>query len=50
MHNRVHLQRQLHEFKFAKEGIIMDPFLRFDELCMTMEAVGHEISSERLQF
>ncbi|CAH0493052.1 unnamed protein product, partial [Peronospora farinosa] len=46
MHNRVHLRRQLHEFKLAKGGSIMDHFLRFDELCMTMQAVGQEISAD----
>uniref|UniRef100_M4C211 Uncharacterized protein n=1 Tax=Hyaloperonospora arabidopsidis (strain Emoy2) TaxID=559515 RepID=M4C211_HYAAE len=40
MHNRVQLRRQLHEFKLAKGGSIMDHLLRFDELCMTMQAVG----------
>uniref|UniRef100_A0AAV1U517 Polyprotein n=1 Tax=Peronospora matthiolae TaxID=2874970 RepID=A0AAV1U517_9STRA len=46
MHNRVQLRRQLHEFKLAKGGSIMDHFLRFDELCMTMQAVGQEISQD----
>ena len=46
MHNRVQLRRQLHEFKLAKGGSIMDHFLRFDELCMTMQAVGQEISPD----
>ena len=46
MHNRVQLRRQLHEFKLAKGGSIMDHFMRFDELCMTMQAVGQEISQE----
>uniref|UniRef100_A0AAV1TC67 CCHC-type domain-containing protein n=1 Tax=Peronospora matthiolae TaxID=2874970 RepID=A0AAV1TC67_9STRA len=43
MHNRVQLQRQLHESKLIKRGSIMGHFLRFDELCMTMQAVGQEI-------
>ena len=46
MHNRVQLRRQLHEFKLAKGGSIMDHFLRFDELCLTMQAVGQEILPE----
>ena len=46
MHNRVQLRRQLHEFKLAKGGSIMDHFLRFDELWMTMQAVGQEISPD----
>uniref|UniRef100_A0AAV1T807 Polyprotein n=1 Tax=Peronospora matthiolae TaxID=2874970 RepID=A0AAV1T807_9STRA len=46
MHNRVQLRRQLHEFKLAKGGSIMDHFLRFDELCMTMQAVGQELSPD----
>ena len=46
MHNRMQLRWQLHEFKLAKGGSIMDHFLRFDELCMTMQAVGQEISPD----
>uniref|UniRef100_M4B7P0 CCHC-type domain-containing protein n=1 Tax=Hyaloperonospora arabidopsidis (strain Emoy2) TaxID=559515 RepID=M4B7P0_HYAAE len=46
MHNRVQLQRQPHEFKLANGGSIMDHFLRFDELCMIMQAIGQEISPD----
>ena len=42
MCNRVQLQRH----KLSKGGSIIDHFLRFDELCMTMQAVGQEISPD----
>ena len=46
MHDGMQLRRKLHEFKLAKGGSIMDYFLRFDELCMTMKVVSHEISPD----
>ena len=43
IHNRVQMRRQLHEFKLQKGGFVMDPFLKFDELCMSMQAISDEV-------
>ena len=49
IHNRVQMRRQLHEFKMQKEGSVMDHFLKFDELCMSVQAIGDEVAhDERL--
>ena len=47
IHNRVQMQRQLHEFKMQKGGNMMDHFLKFDEMCMSMQAIGDEVSQEK---
>ncbi|KAI9906146.1 hypothetical protein PsorP6_013784 [Peronosclerospora sorghi] len=44
--HRVQLRRKLHEFKLPKGGNVMDRFLRFDDLCMSMQATGQVISSD----
>ena len=44
IHNRVQMRRKLHEFKMSKGGNVMDHFMKFDELCMTMNAIGEEVS------
>uniref|UniRef100_A0AAV1UMZ6 Polyprotein n=1 Tax=Peronospora matthiolae TaxID=2874970 RepID=A0AAV1UMZ6_9STRA len=46
VHNRVQLRWQIHEFKVTKGGSKMDHFLRFDELCMTLQAVREEPSQD----
>lgn len=43
LHNRIQKKRELHEFKMKKGGCVMDHFLRFDELCMSMQAIGASI-------
>uniref|UniRef100_A0AAV1VEP3 CCHC-type domain-containing protein n=1 Tax=Peronospora matthiolae TaxID=2874970 RepID=A0AAV1VEP3_9STRA len=43
IHSRVQMRRQLHEFKMQKGGSVMDNFLKFDELCMSMQAIGDEV-------
>ena len=47
--NRVQMRRQLHEFKMHKGASVMDHFLKFDELCMSTQAIGDEVAhDERL--
>lgn len=46
IHNRVQMRRQLHEFKMEKGGSVMDHFLKFDELCVSMQAIGDEVSRD----
>lgn len=49
IHNRVELRRQLHEFKMAKGGNVMDHLMKFDELCQSMASIGDIIDeSEQL--
>nr|CCA18866.1 putative polyprotein [Albugo laibachii Nc14] len=43
MHNRIRKKRELHEFKMKKGGSGMDDLLRFDELCISMQAFGASI-------
>lgn len=47
IHKRVQRQRQLQEFKMQKGGNMMDHFLKFDEMCMSMQAIGDEVSQEK---
>ena len=47
IHNRVQMRRQLHEFKMQKEGDVMDHFLKFDELCMSMQAIGDKVPRDK---
>ena len=49
IHNRVQLRRQMHEFKMQKGASVMDHLLKFDELSMSMQAIGDEVAhDERL--
>lgn len=45
-HNKIQKQRELHEFKMKKCGNVMAHFLRFDELCMSMQANGAVVNLE----
>lgn len=40
VHNRVQLRRHLNEFKLLKAGNILEHFLKFDALCMSIQATG----------
>nr|CCA17199.1 putative polyprotein [Albugo laibachii Nc14] len=40
LHNIIQKKRELHEFKMKKGGSVMDRFLRFDELCVSTQAIG----------
>uniref|UniRef100_A0AAV1TX07 CCHC-type domain-containing protein n=1 Tax=Peronospora matthiolae TaxID=2874970 RepID=A0AAV1TX07_9STRA len=43
------MRRQLHEFKMQKRDSVMDRYPIFDELCMSMQAIGDEVfQDERL--
>nr|CCA24076.1 putative polyprotein [Albugo laibachii Nc14] len=46
IHNRVQIRRKLHEFKMMKKKSIMNHFLKLDGLCMSMQAVGDEVSHD----
>nr|CCA27886.1 putative polyprotein [Albugo laibachii Nc14] len=46
IHNHVQMRRKLHEFKMKKEESVLNHFLKFDELCMSMQAIGDEVSHE----
>nr|CCA28032.1 putative polyprotein [Albugo laibachii Nc14] len=43
LHNRIQKKRELHDFKMRKGGSFRDHFLRFEELCMSMQAIGASI-------
>ncbi|CEG49892.1 polyprotein [Plasmopara halstedii] len=40
------MRRQLHGFKMKKSGNVMDHFLKSDELCLSMKAIGEEVSQD----
>lgn len=40
------MRRQLHAFKMQKGDSVMNHFLKFDELCMSMQAIGNEVSCD----
>ena len=46
IHNRVQMRRQVHEFKMEKGSNVMTHLLKFDELCMSMQAIGDEIKAD----
>ena len=49
IHNRVQRRRQLHKFKMQKGASVMDHFLKFDELGMSIQAIGDKVAhDERL--
>ena len=46
IHNRVRNRRRLHEFRMEKSQNIMEHFMKFDELCLSMQACGDVISMD----
>ena len=46
IHNRVQRKKELHQFKLVKNGNIMHHFQNFDDLCLSMEALGDGISED----
>uniref|UniRef100_A0AAV1TM64 Uncharacterized protein n=1 Tax=Peronospora matthiolae TaxID=2874970 RepID=A0AAV1TM64_9STRA len=40
------MRRQLHEFKVQKGVSVMEHFLKFDELCLSMQAIEDEVSRD----
>ena len=40
------MRRQLHEFKTQKGRSVIEHFLKFDELCLPMQAIGDEVSQD----
>ena len=48
LHNRVSLRRRLHEFKMDKGDNLMDHFMRFDELVMSMGATGDPMTEDEM--
>ena len=44
--NRVQKKKDLYDFKLRRGGDIMDHFQKFDELCLSMEALGDVISPD----
>jgi hypothetical protein len=42
-HNRVQLRRKLHEFKMQRGSNVIDHMMRFDELCLSMSAIGDDV-------
>ncbi|DBA04065.1 TPA: hypothetical protein N0F65_009412 [Lagenidium giganteum] len=51
LHNRVLLRQQLHEFKMNAGDNLKEYFVRFDDLCLKLAAVGDEIREvEKLSF
>ena len=46
IHNRVRNRRRLHEFRMEKSQNIMEHFMKFDELCLSMQAYGEVINMD----
>jgi hypothetical protein len=46
LHNKVQLRKQLHEFQMSNGDNLMDHFLRFDDLCLRLQAVGDTLDND----
>nr|CCA27191.1 putative polyprotein [Albugo laibachii Nc14] len=51
IHNRVQKKKELYEFKLGKGGNVMNHFQQFEDLCLSMEALGsYKDEEEKLVF
>ncbi|DAZ98113.1 TPA: hypothetical protein N0F65_003099 [Lagenidium giganteum] len=46
LHNRVQLRKQLHEFRMGSGDYLMEHFMRFDDNCLKLAAVGDEVADD----
>ena len=48
LHDRMHLRRQLHDFKMERGSNLMEHMMKFDKLTMSMSAIGDVMAVQEM--
>nr|CCA23658.1 putative polyprotein [Albugo laibachii Nc14] len=48
LHDRMHLRRQLHDFKMERGSNLMEHMMKFDKLTMSMSAIGDVMAEQEM--